>query len=200
MERQVRTLTRLVDDLLDVSRITRGKIELQKESIDLATVIARATETTRPLFELKHIPIEVEVSRGIRFEVDPLRLEQVLGNLLHNAAKFTPEGGRVEIQGAQEGQTVMIRVRDHGAGLESDMLTRVFDLFVQASKPAGGLGLGLTLARTLVELHGGTVHAESEGLGKGTELVVRLPVGRPVPAEAPPLRSYVDARARVSLR
>ena len=97
MERQVRTLTRLVDDLLDVSRITRGKIELQKESIDLATVIARAIETTGPLFEPKHIPVEVDVSRGIRFEGDPLRLEQVLGNLLHNAAKFTPEGGRVEV-------------------------------------------------------------------------------------------------------
>jgi len=193
MERQVRTLTRLVDDLLDVSRITRGKIELKKQSIDLANVIARAVETARPLYETKGVPLAVSVDPAIRFEADPLRLEQVLANLLHNAAKFTSDRGVVEVRGALEGGAVTVRVRDHGVGLPPDMVARVFDLFVQAGTPAGGLGIGLTLARTLVELHGGTVHAESAGPGQGTEFVVRLPVGRPTGMADPEPAAIVEA-------
>jgi len=136
----------------------------------------------------------VDMGRGARLEGDPLRLEQVLANLLNNAAKFTPSGGRVEVLGGLEGETVSLRVRDHGVGLESDMLNRVFDLFVQASKPSGGLGIGLTLARTLVELHGGTIHAESDGAGRGSDFVVRLPVGRPTSAPASPVPPEAPAR------
>ena len=188
MERQVRNLARLVDDLLDVSRITRGKIELQKASIDLATVVARAVETTRPLIQSRGISLGVAIPPGLKLFADPLRVEQILANLLNNAAKYTPEGGRVDIEGEGDGVGVTVRVRDNGVGIAPDLLPRLFDLFQQGGNASGGLGIGLTLVRTLVELHGGGVRAMSAGPGKGSEFEVRLPIGEapPVPRTGPP--------------
>jgi len=179
MERQVRNLTRLVDDLLDISRVTRGKIELQKRPVELATVVARAVETTRPLIDSRGLQVSVLVDRSIRLEADPLRIEQVLANLLNNAAKYTPSGGRVEIEAKRDGEDVVVAVRDDGMGIAPDMLPRIFDLFVQGEEAQGGLGIGLMLARTLVELHGGTIRASSPGQGQGSTFVVRLPAGPP---------------------
>ena len=190
MERQVRNLARLVDDLLDVSRITRGKIELQKQSIDLATVVSRAVETTRPLIQSRGISLHVAIPPGLRLHADPLRVEQILANLLNNAAKYTPEGGRVDVEGEGDGVGVTLRVRDNGVGIAPDLLPRLFDLFQQGGNASGGLGIGLTLVRTLVELHGGGVRATSAGPGRGSEFEVRLPIGvSPMPprAAAPPL-------------
>ncbi len=177
MERQVRNLARLVDDLLDVSRITRGKIELQKQSIDLATVVARAVETTRPLIQSRGISLGVSIPPGLRLHADPLRVEQILANLLNNAAKYTPEGGRVDVEGEGDGVGVTVRVRDNGVGIAPDLLPRLFDLFQQGGHASGGLGIGLTLVRTLVELHGGGVRASSAGPGRGSEFEIRLPIG-----------------------
>jgi PAS domain S-box-containing protein len=188
MERQVRNLARLVDDLLDVSRITRGKIELQKQSIDLATVVARAVETTRPLIQSRGISLGVAIPPELKLFADPLRVEQILANLLNNAAKYTPEGGRVDIEGEGDGVGVTVRVRDNGVGIAPDLLPRLFDLFQQGGNASGGLGIGLTLVRTLVELHGGGVRAMSPGPGRGSEFEVRLPIGEtpPVPRTCPP--------------
>ena len=177
MERQVRNLARLVDDLLDVSRITRGKIELQKQSIDLATIVARAVETTRPLIQSRGISLGVSIPEGLRLFADPLRIEQIIANLLNNAAKYTPEGGRVDVEGDGDGVGVTLRVRDNGVGIAPDLLPRLFDLFQQGGHSSGGLGIGLTLVRTLVELHGGGVRAASAGTGRGSEFEVRLPIG-----------------------
>jgi PAS domain S-box-containing protein len=202
MERQVRNLARLVDDLLDVSRITRGKILLQRERVDLATVVDRAMETARPLIQSRSIGIDVRVEKGLALEADPLRLEQILANLLHNAAKYTPEGGRVRVHAVRDGRMVSIRVSDNGVGIEADLLPRLFDLFMQGSRSSGGLGIGLTLVRTLVELHGGKVRAASAGPGKGSEFEVRLPAMVPSPDAEPPIldRSAPHAGApRVAL-
>jgi PAS domain S-box-containing protein len=177
MERQVRNLARLVDDLLDVSRITRGKIELQRQQVDVAVCIDRAIETARPLIQSRSILLEVSVEQGLALEADPLRLEQVLANLLHNAAKYTPEGGRVRVLASRHGRMVSIRVEDNGIGIDPELLPRLFDLFMQGGRSSGGLGIGLTLVRTLVELHGGKVRASSAGPGKGSVFEVRLPVG-----------------------
>lgn len=179
MERQVRNLTRLVDDLLDISRVTRGKIELQKRPVELATVVARAVETTRPLIDSRGLQVSVLVDRAIRLEADPLRVEQVLANLLNNAAKYTPSGGQVEIEAKRDGDDVVVAVRDDGMGISPEILPRIFDLFVQGEEAQGGLGIGLMLARTLVELHGGTIRASSAGEGQGSTFEVRLPAGPP---------------------
>jgi len=179
MERQVRNLTRLVDDLLDISRVTRGKIELQKRPVELATVVARAVETTRPLIDSRDLQLSIRVDPALRFDADPLRVEQVLANLLNNAAKYTPPAGRIEIEGRRDGDEVLLAVRDNGVGIAPDMLPRIFDLFVQGGQSSGGLGIGLMLARTLVELHGGTIRASSDGPGQGSEFLVRLPAGLP---------------------
>ena len=185
MERQVRNLTRLVDDLLDVSRVTRGKIELQKEGVDLATVVDRAVEIVRPLIQSRAIHLEISVEKGLTLEADPLRVEQILANLVHNAVKYTPEGGRVSVRGGREGRTISVLVEDDGLGIDPDLLPRLFDLFMQGSRTSGGLGIGLTLVRTLVELHGGTVRASSAGPGKGSQFEVRLPVGAAVAGQSP---------------
>jgi len=177
MERQVRNLTRLVDDLLDVSRVTRGKIELQKRPVQLATVISRAVETARPLIDSRDLLLSIRVDPTLRFEADPLRVEQVLANLLNNAAKATQPRGRIDIEGRRDGEGILIAMRDNGIGIASDMLPRIFDLFVQGGQSLGGLGVGLMLARTLIELHGGTIRASSAGSGLGSEFVIRLPAG-----------------------
>jgi signal transduction histidine kinase/ActR/RegA family two-component response regulator len=179
IERQVRHLVRLVDDLLDVSRITRGKVELKKEPVELASVVAKAIEMASPLFEQRSHSLDVDVPRdGMLLEADPVRLGQVLANLLTNAAKYTDPGGHVVVKAWRESDAVFVSVKDDGVGISEEMLPNVFELFVQGhrtiDRSQGGLGIGLTLARSLVELHGGAIEAKSDGPGKGTEFVVRL--------------------------
>jgi len=191
MERQVDRLARLVDDLLDVSRISQDKLELRKEVVDLLDVVERAVENARPLFEQNRNEFTTAVPAGpIRLECDPDRLEQVLDNLLDNAIKFTQRGGRVALEVAREADLVAIRVSDTGIGISSDMLPQIFELYIQAGQRQdrlkGGLGIGLTLVRTLVEKHGGTVAASSEGFGLGSEFLVRLPALTETLSEPPP--------------
>lgn len=181
MERQVQHLVRLVDDLLDVSRVMRGKIELRKERIELATVVARAVETVQPLMDAQGHQLTVWIpDQSLLIDVDPVRLAQVLGNLLTNAAKYTEPNGRIWLTAERDFDIVKIRVRDNGIGIASQMLPRIFELFVQvdhtSTKTQGGLGIGLTLVKNLVEMHNGTISAHSEGLGKGSEFIMRLPV------------------------
>jgi PAS domain S-box-containing protein len=191
MERQITHLVRMVDDLLDVSRISRGKIDLRKGPLELAGVIAQAVETCRPALEARGHQLTVSLpAEPLRLEADPTRLAQALGNLLNNSARYTPEGGHVWITAAREGEEVVVRVRDNGAGLPDELLpTRIFEPLTQAARTLarseGGLGIGLTLVRTLVELHGGRVEAHSQGPGQGSEFVVRLPAaGQPLPVSS----------------
>jgi signal transduction histidine kinase/DNA-binding response OmpR family regulator len=180
IDRQVQQLIRLVDDLLDISRITRGKIRLQTEAIDLAVVVARAVETNRPLIDGRRHELTVTLpAEPVRVEGDPVRLAQVLGNLLNNAAKYTEEGGSIWLTVERAGDEAMLRVRDTGVGIPEEMLGSVFDLFTQVDRTLdrsqGGLGIGLTLVRRLVEMHSGRVQVFSAGPGRGSEFVVRLP-------------------------
>ena len=184
-ERQVKHLMRLVDDLVDVSRLTRGKIELHKESVTLQMIVAAALETTRGFIDARrHVESVSLPDEPLWFEADPVRITQALENLLDNAAKYTPQGGEISVTGYHEGADVVLRLRDTGIGISPELLPRVFDLFAQAEPPMarseGSLGVGLTLARTLVELHQGTITADSEGPGLGSEFVVRLPIGAPI--------------------
>jgi PAS domain S-box-containing protein len=179
-ERQVRQMARLLDDLLDVSRISRGMIELRKEPVDLVLLAHRTMEAVRPLFEEREHQLIVSLGpEPLRVSGDPTRLEQVLSNLLNNAAKYTDPGGRIWLTAGREGDEIVLRVRDTGIGIAPEMLPRIFDLFVQAGRPLdrsqGGVGIGLTLVRRLIALHGGSVEAHSPGLGYGSEFVVRLP-------------------------
>ncbi len=189
MERQVQHLVRLVDDLLDVSRVMRGKIVLRPERVELAGVVARAVETVQPLVEAQGHELTVRLPpESLPLEADPVRLAQVVGNLLTNAAKYTEPGGRITLSAGREGAEVVLRVRDTGIGIAPELLPKVFDLFVQAdhatTKAQGGLGIGLTLVKSLVEMHRGTVEAHSAGPGRGSEFVVRLPLAAVAP-EAP---------------
>ncbi len=199
MDRQVGHLTRLVDDLLDVSRITRGKVTLRREAVDLAEAATRAVESARPVIDARQHRLTYEgPPEPVRTLADPVRLTQVIGNLLNNAAKYTDEGGQITLTVGREASEAVVRVRDTGTGIASEMLPNVFDLFTQAERTLdrsqGGLGIGLALVRSLVELHGGTVQVFSAGLGAGSEFVVRLPVleaeagapGRGGEAAAPP--------------
>jgi signal transduction histidine kinase len=178
--RQVSQLVRLVDDLLDLSRIQRGKVELTCEPIEIADAISRAVETARPVFEAKHHTLAVDVPAGLVVNGDVLRLTQVVGNLLTNAAKYTPSGGAISVMAKRHGRNVLVRVRDNGIGISEQMLPRIFDMFAQETQatdhPAGGLGLGLSIVRQLVAAHHGTVTARSAGLGRGSEFVIELPV------------------------
>ncbi len=180
IERQVQHLVRLVDDLLDVSRIARGKVELKTETVEIAEAVAKAIEMASPLLEQRAHMLNVDVpGRGLRVHADPTRLSQVVANLLTNAAKYTPKGGQITIGAGQADGEVVLSVRDTGIGIAPELLPRIFDLFVQErqalDRSHGGLGLGLAIVRNLVELHGGAVSASSEGLGQGSEFVVRLP-------------------------
>ena len=181
MERQVHHLVRLVDDLLDVSRVMRGKIELRKERVELASVVARAVETAQALIGVQGHQLNISLPpESLLVDADPVRLAQVIGNLLTNSAKYTEANGHIWLSGRRERGDVVLRVRDDGIGIAPDMLPHVFELFMQvdhaSTKAQGGLGIGLTLVKNLVELHGGTVKAHSAGLGKGCEFVVRLPL------------------------
>ncbi len=180
IERQTAHLGRLVDDLLDVSRITSGRLTLQRERLDLAVVFERAVEASCPLVEERHHTLEVRVpEKPIWVEGDLIRLSQVVLNLLNNAAKYTPERGRIWLSANLEQGLAVIRVRDSGVGIHPDLRSKIFDLFMQGTRTLdrseGGLGIGLTLVERLVALHGGSVEANSEGHNKGSEFVVRLP-------------------------
>ena len=180
-ERQVKQLGRLVDDLLDVSRITEGKVTLRKEVVSLSEIVSRAAETVRPLVDSRGQALTVSLpAEPVRLEVDPARLAQVLGNLLGNASTYTPAAGSIWLTAERLEDEIVIRVRDTGAGLAPDLLSRVFDLFVQGDasldRGRGGLGIGLTIVRRLVEMHGGRVEARSPGIGQGSEFVLHLPV------------------------
>jgi len=220
MERQVQHLVRLVDDLLDVSRVMRGKITLHREHVELASIVARAVETVQPLIQAQDHQLTIHLPQeSLPLEADPVRLAQVVGNLLTNAAKYTEPGGRITLtaeqepatssssQGKEAGREVVLRVRDSGIGIAPDMLPRVFDLFVQADHAAtrsqGGLGIGLTLVRNLVEMHQGTVRANSAGLGQGSEFVVRLPLAEILakePARGPRAEQHSPATSALSHR
>jgi PAS domain S-box-containing protein len=181
IERQVHHMVRLVDDLLDVSRITRRKVQLKRASIELAAVVDKALEMAAPLLEQRAHRLTLAVPRtGLTVDGDEHRLAQVVANLLTNAARYTESGGTISITGASEDGQAVLRVRDSGAGIDAELLPRVFDLFVQGRRSIdradGGLGLGLTIVRSLVELHGGAVTASSAGPGQGSEFVVCLPL------------------------
>ena len=180
IERQVGLMTRLVDDLLDVSRITSGKITLKREPVSIAAVIAQAVEAARPPAESRKETLEVDVAPGVGWvDGDQARLVQAVGNLLDNAIKYTEEGGHIRLTARADDREVVIAVRDSGVGIAADLLPHVFDLFAQADRSLerrqGGLGIGLTLVRRLVDMHGGRVEAASEGPGRGSEFTIRLP-------------------------
>lgn len=189
IERQARHLTRLVDDLLDVSRIVRGQIALERSVLDVCDVIEQALETSRPLIRERGHELDVQMPAvPIHIEGDLTRLAQVVANLLINAAKYTNEGGRIRVQGSLEDSNAVIRVRDTGIGISNALLPRIFDLFTQGERTLdraqGGLGIGLTLVRRIVDMHGGSVEASSGGLGQGSEFTVRLlAVERPTTRE-----------------
>jgi CheY-like chemotaxis protein len=202
-ERQSEQLTRLIDDLLDVARITHGRIPLRKQPIELTSVIERALEATRGLVEGRAQGIEVSTpTDAIGVMADPARLEQVIVNLLVNAVKYSPPDGRIALEAEREGHEAVVRVRDSGIGIAADMLPRIFDLFAQAdrslNRAQSGLGLGLTLVKRIMELHGGRVEVRSAGLGCGSEFCIRLPVL--AACAAPKERRPASERARVPLR
>jgi signal transduction histidine kinase len=188
MERQVTQLARLVDDLLDVSRITQGKIQLRRERVSLQALVAQAVETIAPMIDSKRHTLAITVpSEPLWLQADPARIAQVIGNLLSNAAKYTHEGGRVRLAARRVGDRVLLRVRDNGVGIPAPLLPRIFDLFVQVESSLdhsqGGLGIGLTLVKGIVELHGGRVRARSAGSGRGSSFLLWLPA---LPREAAP--------------
>jgi len=206
MERQLVQLVRLIDDLLDLSRITRDRIELRRERTTLASVVGNAVETVRPLIaERVHELTLVMPAEEIRLWADPTRLSQIIANLLHNAAKYTDPGGHITLRAERREQELMLCVEDDGIGIPPDLLPVIFDMFRQSphtvARSLGGLGIGLTLVRRLVELHGGSIEAMSAGSGLGSRFTVRLPlptapVATPVPkpaavAPVPPRRVLV---------
>jgi CheY-like chemotaxis protein/anti-sigma regulatory factor (Ser/Thr protein kinase) len=180
IERQAHHLVRLVDDLLDISRITGGKVQLKRAPVEISEIVADAIDIASPVLEQQSHRLVTSVPEaGLRVDVDANRVAQVVANLLTNAAKYTPVGGRVEVRASAKGRRVVLTVRDNGAGIAPDLLPRIFDPFVQGAqdrnRPQGGLGLGLAIARGLVDAHGGALRATSGGLGKGSEFTLELP-------------------------
>jgi CheY-like chemotaxis protein/two-component sensor histidine kinase len=181
MGRQLEQMVRLVDDLLDVSRITRNKLELRRQKVDLATVLHSAVETSRPMIDHMKHELTVDLPRQtILVDADLTRLAQVFSNLLNNSAKYMDRGGHIWLTAHREGSDVVVSVRDAGIGIPSDKLAHIFEMFSQVDgaleRSQGGLGIGLTLVKRLIEMHGGHIEARSDGLGKGAEFIVRLPV------------------------
>jgi CheY-like chemotaxis protein/two-component sensor histidine kinase len=191
IERQTVHLTNLVDDLLDVARIARGLVELARELVELSDIVARALEVAQPLLAQRAHRVDVRVAEtGLLLDGDPARLTQVVANLLTNAAKYTPPGGQIAITGSSQNEDVVLSVRDNGIGMAGDTLQHAFDRFVQGrqgvDRAQGGLGLGLSIVQSLVQRHGGSVQALSEGEGLGSELIVRLPRAHPQHAPTTP--------------
>jgi PAS domain S-box-containing protein len=203
LEDEGRHMTRLIDDLLDLSRVARNTIELKREVVDFPAVIERVLHSTRPLLEERGQTIGVELPREVvRMNVDPVRLTQVFSNLVDNAAKYGPPGNRIEVLARRDGGTLVVSVRDQGRGISPEALPRLFDMFYRADRSLeqheGGLGIGLTLVRQLVELHGGSVEASSDGVGRGSTFTVRLPVvDEPNPREAGESPALSSAHRRV---
>lgn len=206
MDRQVSHMVRLVDDLMELSRITRGKIDLKIEPVALAPIVTAALEASRPLIEAARHQLRVDVPDDpIVVNADSVRLAQVIANLLNNAVKYTDEGGTITVTVRQTSQHVSITIKDTGIGISSEALPRVFEMFVQenaTTRPHSGLGIGLTLVRSLVEMHGGTVEACSEGRGRGSEFTVLLPLASSTPASSdntilPIRREYGQTRVLV---
>jgi signal transduction histidine kinase/CheY-like chemotaxis protein len=190
IERQLKQMVHLVDDLLDVSRISQGKVELRLEQVDVAGAVVDAIETSRPLIDAgrHHLTTRLAPPRALMVEADATRLCQIVANLLNNAAKYTPEGGHIEVTAERDGDEAVVTVQDSGIGLSAEMLPRVFDMFAQVDRSVaraqGGLGIGLALVKRLVEMHGGSVAATSDGPDRGCRFVVRLPLVR-APLAAP---------------
>jgi len=205
LERQVAQMSRLVDDLLDMSRITRGKIELRKERVELATIVHQAVDAVRVLYSNMHHQLTVTLPlQPVYLDADPTRLAQIVGNLLNNACKFTDKGGQIALRVDIDGGEVVLRVRDNGIGIAPEHLPHLFEMFTQVEtsldRSRDGLGIGLTLVKTLVELQGGRVEARSDGLGRGSEFEVRLPIAvdRPaLPAQPSPAASSASRRVLV---
>jgi len=200
LERQVGQMARLVDDLLDVSRITQGKIELRKAHVELAPILDQAVEAAQALYERRNLELTLTPpSEPIYLQADAARLAQAVGNLLSNASKFTDGGGHVWLSAQRDAKQAVIRVRDTGIGIAGRDLPRLFDMFTQVDtsleRSRDGLGIGLTLVKALVGMHGGTVEAKSEGLGHGSEFVVRLPILTEAPKPQPRKTSGVPALA-----
>jgi signal transduction histidine kinase/CheY-like chemotaxis protein len=201
LERQLKQLVRLIDDLLDVSRITQGRMDLRRERLDLAAALRMAVETSRPLIEIRRHTLHVEAPSGMHFvDADSTRIAQVFANLLNNSAKYSPPGSSITIRLGAEGDQAAVTVKDNGVGIPPAMLGRVFEMFERVDREPGkapdGLGIGLTLVRRLVELHGGKISAYSEGLNTGSTFTVRLPLaGAPVVTQstATLAQSRVDA-------
>jgi PAS domain S-box-containing protein len=205
IERQVAHMSRLLDDLLDISRITRGTLELKKSQTELTVVIGTAIEAARPMLDAKRHALSLDLPKeAVRLAADPVRLAQVFSNLLINAAKYTDPGGQIQLRAVQEKGSVVVTVRDNGIGISADMMPRLFELFSQAhtalDRSEGGLGVGLALVRGLVALHGGKVQARSEGPGRGSEFIVRLPLGKPAPAVVEIESDTTSQKAGAALR
>ena len=208
MERQLKQMVRLIDDLLDLSRISHGKLELRREHVTLKAVVENALEITRPTLEGLGHQLTVDLpEEPIYVHADPTRLAQVFSNLLHNGAKYTEQAGRIQVSAALEGAHVVVRVKDNGIGIAPHDLERVFEMFTQVGRSLeqsrGGLGVGLSLSKWLVDLHGGTIRAHSDGLGKGSEFIVSFPVAKngkrgratdPGSADARPTQASVERR------
>lgn len=202
VKRQVQQLARLADDLLDISRIAQGKIELRREPITIAQVVEQAAQTSAPHLNARRQELELSLpSAQIRLEADPVRVTQALVNLLNNAAKYTQPGGRIRLMVTADADMVMIRIQDNGLGIPSEMLPHVFELFTQGNwspdRNEGGMGIGLALVRRLIELHGGTITASSLGLGQGSEFVVRLPRAQSGPGASVETHSAEGGRSTV---
>jgi two-component system CheB/CheR fusion protein len=205
LARQSKQMSRLLDDLLEVSRVTQDKIELKKQVMDIRALVEEAVDASREAMQARNIELKVEIAdEPLIVDCDPARIQQIQANLLNNAAKYTPQGGHVELSAKREGEQVVLRVRDDGCGIPPQMLDDVFELFVQSHRTLdrsdGGLGVGLTLVRGLVERHGGTVSAHSSGEGKGCEFVVRLPLSQRRLASIRPQADDSPAEAQHPLR
>lgn len=206
MERQVKQMTRLVDDMLDISRIALGKLELRRERLDLRTVLSQVVQMNAPLAQARRQNVTLDLpSEPLWVEADQSRLLQIFINLLNNAVKYTQDGGRLKIQAGCEGHDVQVRVQDNGVGIPTDMLSKIFDLFTQidfrSDRVQGGLGIGLALVRQLIDLHGGTITAKSDGPNRGSEFVISLPLvdGQPTESSENPDGVRMNAGRRILL-
>ena len=199
--RQVTVMVRLIDDLLDMSRISRNKLDIRRQRVDLAEIIESALESSRPLITQSRHQLTLSLpSQPVILNADPIRLAQVFLNLLNNAAKYTSPGGHIWLTAERKGSEAVVSVRDNGSGIPRDMLASIFDMFTQVDRSLersqGGLGIGLTLVRRLVEMHDGSIEVRSRGLGQGSEFIVRLPV----PIESPNPSMRVDTLSPKSLK